>query len=109
MPVPDQLYDNVVQFLQAQPNYYRHFGPDWWRFKRLLKQAGYSRAQFHGLGDNFPDPLAEAATAELSDEEFVQTALARQRENAELRFMLPHQPSFDNDGAAYYLVDSDVE
>lgn len=107
--MPGQILANVTQVLQTDPFYYRHFGPYWWRLKKALKAEGYTKANYLGLGEEFPDPEALRRFDDLSDRDFLEKALQEQQENAVERWHSCQQPDPDDEREDYFLHDPDVE
>lgn len=106
--MPGNIAANVVQALQTDPFYYRHFGPYWWAMKKALKGAGYTKRAFLGLGEEFPDP--EALRRFDGTPDLLEKALAYQEDNARWRWHDPTQPDPDDDERPdYFLHDPDVE
>lgn len=106
---PEGVLRNLVQVLQTDPVSYRHWGPWWWRLKRILKAAGYTRAVFQGLGDEFPDEEQLHRWDDLDDRAFLLAALSDQYQNAIARWHSQWQADPDPERPEYFLLDPDVE
>ena len=97
---------NIVQMLQREPFYYRHFGWLWWFVKSQLKNMGFTRKNLHHLGDNddpsvLPHYRAEGPDAMMAEAWQLQYENATHNRNARWS-MLP-------DGEPYFIHDDDAE
>lgn len=106
---PEGVLRNLVQALQTDPVSYRHWGPWWWRLKRILKAAGYTREVFQGLGEEFPDHEMLHRWDDLDDRAFLLAALLDQYQNAIARWHSQWQADPDPERPEYFLLDPDVE
>lgn len=100
-----QVLQNYVAMLQTEPLYYRNFGVYWYRFKQILRAAGFNQDHATILGDYVEEDLVERFK-DMDEETFLPLAMEEAMANWQLNDQSQWQA--DPDGGYVFTLDQDL-